>query len=80
MVIDYLDPRVRVEVEVRPRWVRRLPALHLIKGTLEAVGGTPLAVLKAYALAYVDLERRLVDPTGVLHYRPNDVAPPVGAD
>ena len=80
MVVDYLDPRVRVEVEVRPRRVRRLPALHFIKGALEAVGGTLLAVLKADALAYVDLERRLADLTGVLHHRPNEMAPLVGTD
>ena len=60
--------------------MRRLPALHLLEGPPEVLGRELLAVLVAKALAQPDLQGRLVDPGGLLHRCPDDVAPFVGPD
>src|SRR5215216_6364970 len=69
-----------MEVDRGPRRVRRLPALHLLEGPPEVLGRELLAVLVAKALAQPHLQGRLVDPGGLLHRRPDDVAPFVGPD
>src|SRR5690242_21031340 len=61
--------RVRVEVEVRARWMRGGPPLHLVEVLLDAVRCARLAVLEARALPHRDLERQLVAPDGVLGQR-----------